>query len=117
MLEDARQHWGKQHVALQTDMWSCGWQHEAYSALLASFLTSSWKGKHTSQQALAVLLSGSFDQIYLRMGWRPGGMAVQWERYAGQRCANHLTLPRPVHLSLVTSHFSSALLPFHVKGT
>ena len=42
MLEDARQHWGKQHVALQTDMWSCGGQHEAHSALLASFFISSF---------------------------------------------------------------------------
>ena len=42
MLEEARTHWGKQHVALQTDMWACAGQHEAYSALLASFLTSSF---------------------------------------------------------------------------
>ena len=39
MLEDARPHWGKQHVALQTDISSCGWQHEACSALLAGFFT------------------------------------------------------------------------------
>ena len=46
ILEDVWQHRGRQHVALQTDMWLCGEQHEAHSARLAGLVTSSFDLKN-----------------------------------------------------------------------
>ena len=39
MSNDAKSQWPEHFVALQTDLWSSGSQHEAYAALYATFFT------------------------------------------------------------------------------